>query len=123
MNITKSTLAITACTLLLTAGQTALAESAQILEGSASGQAGAPAHFPSDSITVSYADLDLASEESVQVLYRRLQRASRQACGGGAMSHSRSIIMKSSRLRCYRQLLTDAIASIDNENLTRYHAG
>jgi UrcA family protein len=73
--------------------------------------------------TVSYADLNLANEESVRVLYRRLKRASKEACGGGSLRHSRSIIMKSSRLQCYRETLSNAVDKIDNENLTRIHAG
>lgn len=129
MNTIKNTLTITACILLLTAGQAALADTSNVgpsLEvpgGSATGQAGAPGVYPSDEITVSYADLNLQSEEDVRALYSLLQRASKQVCGGGAMTHSRSAIMKSSRLRCYRKTLTNAVNNIGNENLARLHAG
>ncbi len=79
--------------------------------------------FDDDKVAVSYADLNLENEESVRVLYRRLKRASKEACGGGSLRHSRSIIMKSSRLQCYRETLSNAVDNIDNEDLTRIHAG
>ncbi len=73
--------------------------------------------------SVSYADLNLESEEGARVLYRRLQRASKEVCGGGSLKHGRSIIMKSSRLQCYREKLSNAVDKIDNKDLTRIHAG
>jgi UrcA family protein len=132
MNIIKSTLTIAACALLLTAGQAAFAEpaatsgispSAVVLVSSAIGQTGTPSSFESTRITVSYADLNLGSDEDVRVLYRLLQRASKEACSGGTLLHRRSVIMKSSRLRCYRKSLASAVNKINNENLTRFHAG
>ena len=123
MNTIKNTLIITAWILLLTAGQAALGESVEIPGGSSTGQAGGPGVFPTDGVIVSYGHLDLGSEDNVRELYSLLQRATKQVCGGGATSHSRSSIMKSSRLRCYRKTLTQAVNNIDNEILTRIHAG
>ncbi len=80
-------------------------------------------HLETHKATVSYVDLNLENEEGVRVLYRRLQRASKEVCGGGSLRHSRSIIMKSSRLQCYRETLSNAVDNIDNEDLTRIHAG
>ena len=94
-----------------------------VLSGPAVVLAGTPSYIEDDEIAVSYADLNLESEESVRVLYRRLKRASKEACGGGSLRHSRSIIMKSSRLQCYRETLSNAVDNIDNEDLTRIHAG
>ena len=85
--------------------------------------AGTISYFDDGKAAVSYADLDLANEESVRVLYRRLKRASKEACGGRSLRHSRSIIMKSSRLQCYRETLSNAVDKFDNEDLTRIHAG
>ena len=85
--------------------------------------AGTISYFEVGKASVSYADLNLENEEGVRVLYRRLKRASKEACGGGSLRHSRSIIMKSSRLQCYRETLSNAVDKIDNENLTRIHAG
>jgi len=94
-----------------------------VLSGPAVVLAGTPSYIEDDEIAVSYADLNLENEESVRVLYRRLKRASKEACGGGSLRHSRSIIMKSSRLQCYRETLSNAVDKFDNEDLTRIHAG
>ena len=95
-----------------------------VLSGPAVVQAaGTISYFEVGKASVSYADLNLENEEGVRVLYRRLKRASKEACGGGSLRHSRSIIMKSSRLQCYRETLSNAVDKIDNENLTRIHAG
>jgi len=71
--------------------------------------------------SVSYADLNLENEEGVRVLYRRLQYASKKVCGGGW--HGGSIIMKSSRVQCYRETLSNAVDKLDIEDLTHIHAG
>ncbi len=94
-----------------------------VLGGPAVVLASTSSHLETNKATVSYADLNLENEEGVRVLYRRLKRASKEACGGGSLRHSRSIIMKSSRLQCYRETLSNAVDNIDNEDLTRIHAG
>ncbi len=94
-----------------------------VLGGPAVVLAGTHSYIEDAKATVSYADLNLENEESVRVLYRRLKRASKEACGGGSLRHSRSVIMKSSRLQCYRETLSNAVDNIDNEDLTRIHAG
>ena len=94
-----------------------------VLGGPAVVLADTTSYFEVGKASVSYADLNLESEEGVRVLYRRLKRASKEACGGGSLRHSRSIIMKSSRLQCYRETLSNAVDNIDNEDLTRIHAG
>ena len=132
MNIIKKTLTITACALVMTAGQTALAESAdesamapaaEVLDGPAIGLVRTPISVEFTRVAVSYADLTLDSTEGVQGAYRLLQRAAKEVCSGAAERHGRSVIMKSSRLRCYREALSSAVENIDNENLTRFHAG
>ncbi len=70
--------------------------------------------------TVSYADLNLESEEGVQVLYRRQQRASREVCVVTSLMIAES---RQQAQRCYRQTLSNAVDKIDNEDLTRIHAG
>ncbi len=74
-------------------------------------------------VSVSYADLNLENEQSVRVLYGRLQRASKEVCGSGSLRHGGSVIMKSSGVRCYRKTLSNAVDKIDNEDLSRIHAG
>ncbi len=73
--------------------------------------------------SVSYADLNLENEEGVRELYQRLQYASKEVCGGRSLRHGGSIIMKSTRLQCYRETLSNAVDRFDNEDLTRIHAG
>ena len=74
-------------------------------------------------VSVSYADLNLENEQGVRVLYGRLQRASKEVCGSGSLRHGGSIIMKSSGVRCYWKTLSNAVDKIDNEDLSRIHAG
>ena len=74
-------------------------------------------------VSVSYADLNLENEQSVRVLYGRLQRASKEVCGSGTLRHGGSVIMKSSGLRCYRKTLSNAVDKIDNEVLSRIYSG
>ena len=120
MNMINKTLTITAYALLLTAAQTALAEPSV---GSAIEPAGTPISLESTSATVSYAVQKLESEEGVREVYRLLQRASKEVCASGTSRIGRSVMMKSSHRQCYRKSLSNAVNKIDNENLTRFHAG
>ncbi len=94
-----------------------------VLGGPAVVLASTSSHLETNKVTVSYADLNLENEEGVRVLYQRLKRASKGACGGGSLRHGGSIIMKSSRLQCYRETLSNAVDKFENEDLTRIHAG
>jgi len=79
--------------------------------------------------SVSYADLNLESEESVRVLYRRLKRASKELCSDAPPKIGESlpkIYQLSSGLeirQCYREALSNAVDKIDNDDLTRINAG
>ncbi len=98
---------------------------------------GSPAVVLADTISyievgrasVSYADLNLESEESVRVLYRRLKRASKELCSstppriaGSVLDNYQSYNGQETR-QCYREALSNAVDKIDNEDLTRIHAG
>ncbi len=63
--------------------------------------------------SVSYADLNLENKEDVQVLYRRLQRASKKVC-----RYTPEV-----RIACYRETLAEAVEKFDNVDLIRIHAG
>ena len=52
-----------------------------VLVGPAAVLADTPSYIEDAKATVSYADLNLENEDSVRVLYRRLQRASKEVCG------------------------------------------
>ncbi len=72
---------------------------------------------------VSYADLNLESEEGVRVLYRRLQHASKEVCRPKSLKITRSPFINYRVRGCFRHTLSDAVDKVDNEDLTRIHAG
>ncbi len=91
------------------------------------GPAVVSAHTPSNfaegpETTVSYADLNLESEEGVRVLYRRLQLASREVCSPWSLKITRSVFVNYESSACYRRTLSNAVDKVDNEDLTRIHA-
>lgn len=83
--------------------------------------AGSPSDLENGGIAVSYADLNLQNEEGVQVLYRRLRQASRDVCGDTPLKLVGPVLRQANE--CYRETLTEAVEKVDNENLTRIHAG
>ena len=100
-----------------------------VLGGTATVLADTISYFEVDKASVSYADLDLESKESVRVLYRRLKRASKELCSDAPpqVAGSLPIIYQLSNgveiQQCYREALSNAVDKIDNEDLTRIHAG
>ncbi len=98
-----------------------------VLGGPAVVLASTSSHLETNKATVSYADLNLESEEGVRVLYQRLQHASTEVCGVASLKIPQSILAKSSRRRvtrqCYRETLSNAVDKFGNEDLTRVHAG
>ena len=79
--------------------------------------------------SVSYADLNLESEESVRVLYRRLKRVSNKLCSAappkvtGLLPVIHQFGNTQETRRCYREALSNAVAKFDYDDLTRIHAG
>jgi len=98
-----------------------------VLSGPAVVLADTPSYIEDAKATVSYADLNLENEESVRVLYQRLQHASKEVCGVASLKIPESILANSSRRRatrlCYRESLSNAVEKFDNEVLIRIHAG
>ncbi len=86
-------------------------------------------YFEVGKASVSYADLNIESEESVRVLYQRLKRASKELCSATPPRIAGSLpkIYQSrnglKHWQCYREALSNAVAKVDNEDLTRIHAG
>ena len=78
---------------------------------------------------MSYADLNLESEEGVRVLYRRLKRASNKLCSdappkiAGSLPKIYQLSNGVQTRQCYQDTLSNAVDKIDNEDLTRIHAG
>ncbi len=94
-----------------------------VLGGPAVVLASTSSHLETNKATVSYADLNLENEEGVRVLYRRLQHASREVCGVTSLLIAGSIYHLQGIKHCYREALSNAVDNIDNEGLTRIHAG
>ena len=94
-----------------------------VLGGPAVTLAGTPSHVQETNATVSYADLNLESEEGVRALYRRLQYASKEVCDARSPEITRSVFIQYQASACYRKTLSNAVEKFDNDNLTRMHAG
>ena len=86
------------------------------------------AHTPGDffqdgNVAVSYKDLNLESEQGARVLYRRLQNASKDVCGVTHWNIAVAVGRITKARQCYSDALSNAVAEIDNDDLTRIHAG
>jgi len=69
-------------------------------------------------VVVSYADLDLASDAGVRVLYRRLKVAAQRVCG---VDGDHMIIRRMEHRACYDQVLSEAVARANLEMLSVLH--
>jgi len=100
-----------------------------VLSGPAVVLAGTISYIEVGKASVSYADLNLKSEEGVRVLYRRLKRASNILCSdtppkiAGSLPNIYIDIYGQETRQCYREALSNAVAKVDNADLTRIHAG
>ena len=68
--------------------------------------------------TVSYADLNLERIEDEQVLYLRLQQASKKVCNIRSPMTGGTFAWRA----CYSETLANAIDKFGNEDLVRIHA-
>jgi len=73
------------------------------------------------SIKVSYADLNMEKQEGAKALYRRLQQASKQACGDRGLMNAGSVRQIAETKRCYNESLSVAVEKVNNELLTQIH--
>ena len=74
------------------------------------------------SVKVSYADLNLEKQEGAKALYRRLQQASKRACGYRGLKISGTVKRMIETRQCYREALSAVVEIIDNERLTQIHS-
>ena len=72
-------------------------------------------------VKVMYEDLNVEKEPGAHALYRRLQHASKTACGVETSRNSKMVRRKSESQRCYREVLTASVERVDNELVTRIH--
>ncbi len=72
------------------------------------------------STVVRYADLDLASNQGVAVLYRRLRGAAERVC---APLKSPALASRRPWRECYETALGNAVAGVGNEQLAALYRG
>jgi UrcA family protein len=66
--------------------------------------------------TVRYQDLNLNTEAGVQVLYRRIHGAANQVCGNFDV---RDLRIGRAHKACVDRAVTDAVATVNNQMLTK----
>jgi UrcA family protein len=74
-------------------------------------------------VKVNYTDLNVDKESGAEVLYRRLQQASKEVCGVESIKSVGGIREIAEQRRCYEDALDKAVANIDNPILTKIHEG
>jgi len=80
-----------------------------------------PDELKGRTVKVTYEDLNLEKESGAHALYRRLQHASKAACGVESSRNSKMIRAKSESQRCYREVLTASVKRVDSELVSRIH--
>jgi UrcA family protein len=70
------------------------------------------------SVKVSYADLDLNTQAGAATLYGRIRAAAKQVCGPDEWAYGHSTFK-----RCFNQALGNAVAKVNNPQLTALHQG
>lgn len=73
------------------------------------------------SITVGFSDLDLSVPKDAAVLYRRIQKAARDACGGSVPS--RTISQQKEFLACQDVAIARAVEHVGRSELLAVHRG
>jgi UrcA family protein len=72
---------------------------------------------------VRYSDLNIEKKADAELLYRRLQAATKRVCGIEAGKMTGAIRVISESRRCYRETLDEAVARLDNDKLSEIHEG
>jgi UrcA family protein len=70
-------------------------------------------------VEVRYADLNLASEEGADVLFRRIDNAARQVCG--LDTRQRGFVKRQARA-CHTETLRETVAKVDAPMVTQIYA-
>ena len=72
-----------------------------------------------NSVTVSFADLNLSNDSGVETLYQRLKTGARRYCGTVS---ARQLNLFRPTKECVKKALAEAVDSIDNEKLNKLHS-
>ena len=100
-----------------------LAAAAAVLAVPAISHSGDKSDLEGVSVKVSYADLNLEKQEGARALYRRLQKASRQACDYENLRMAGSLKRMMDTRQCYEDSLSIAVEELDNPLVTEIHNG
>jgi len=91
------------------------------LGASASAVAASPSQLNVRSVQVSFADLNINSDDGAKALYRRLQNASEKACLISSSGATQPVgAVRDSKL-CYASVLGNAVAKINSAALSKIH--
>ncbi len=82
-----------------------------------------PDELKGRTVKVVYEDLNVEKEPGAHALYRRLQHASKAACGVEVSEKAKMVRRKSESYRCYREVLTASVKRVDSELLSSIHEG
>ena len=92
------------------------------LSASATAIAAAPSQLSVRSVQVSFADLNINSDEGAQALYTRLQSAAEQACLISNSGSTKPVSVLRDSKACYTSALGNAVARIDSDALKAIHS-
>ena len=87
--------------------------------------ASAAERFTQRSVTISSADLNLASATGAKQLYKRINRAAETACGPRPSGFVLQVFPSARReyKSCVRDAVENAVTSLNNPLVTAYHNG
>ena len=77
--------------------------------------------FSDTPIKVSYADLNINSQEGVYALYKRLQSASEEVCGPLTYAEAGNLNRLSLNKACYQATLSSAVEKVGSDALSELH--
>lgn len=72
------------------------------------------------SVVVKYGDLNLASQAGIARLHKRISNAAESVCG---QLESRIFGLQAAYRECVAEAIEKGIATVDNANLSQFHAG
>jgi UrcA family protein len=76
--------------------------------------------YTTNSVKVSFADLDLSTNAGAETLYKRIQLAANQVCG--SYRDRRSMKFYQDWKTCRSQAIENAVAKVDRPTLTAVHS-
>jgi len=92
------------------------------LSASATAIAATPSQLSVRSVQVSFADLNINSDEGAQALYRRLQNAAEKACLISNSGATKPVSVLRDSKSCYTSALGNAVSRIDSDALQAIHS-